>query len=127
MKFAPILRVILSAVLALAFPACAKAGGTAVFGTKVKYAEGHTLNFPDFDLTYAGRRHDARPEYPRGFDYDDFTVTRGGVSKTVSWSAGTGVIDWADFEIGGKNFALELRGSRKFGWLKDDELVIGKQ
>jgi hypothetical protein len=127
MKFASVLRIVLSAALALAFSACAKAGGPAAYGEKVKFAKGQTLTFPDFELTYTGRRHVATPKYPRGFDYDDFTVSRGGVSKTVSWSAGTGLIDWADFEFGGKNFALELRGSRKFGWLKDNELVITRQ
>jgi hypothetical protein len=110
----------------LALLACARAGGPAAYGDKVKFAKGQALNFPDFDLTYKGRRHVATPKYPRGFDYDDFTVSRGGTSKTVSWSSGTGVIDWADFEFDGKKFQLELRGSRKFGWLKDNELVVNK-
>jgi hypothetical protein len=127
MKARSVLRLVLSATMMLALPACTRAGGPAAYGTKVKFAVGRVLNFPDFDLTYTGRRHVATPKYPRGFDYDDFTVSRGGVNKTVSWSSGTGVIDWADFEIGGKNFALELRGSRKFGWLKDNELVVTKQ
>lgn len=127
MKFLPVLRLLLTAALLMALPACARAGGPAAYGAKVKFAKGRTLNFPDFDLTYVGTRHVATPKYARGFDYNDFTVSRGGISKTVSWTSGTGVIDWTDFEIGGTNFALELRGSRKFGWLKDDELVITKQ
>jgi hypothetical protein len=127
MKSASILRMVLSAALVLACPACVKAGASTSYGTKVKFAKGQVLNFPDFDLTYDGTRHVATPKYPRGFDYDDFTVSRGGASKKVSWSSGTGVIDWADFEFNGKNFALELRGSRKFGWLKENELVISKQ
>jgi hypothetical protein len=49
------------------------------------------------------------------------------MSKTISWSSGTGLIDWTDFEVSGKNFALELRGSRKFGWLKENELVVSRQ
>lgn len=121
------LRMILSGVLAFALPACADAGGPASYGTKIKFVKGRTLSFPDFDLTYTGKRHVDSSKYPRGFDYDDFTVSRGGVSKTVSWSAGTGLIDWADFEFSGKNFALELRGSRKFGWLKENEVVVTKQ
>jgi hypothetical protein len=121
------LRVILCSVLAFALPACADAVGAASYATKVKFAKGRALNFPDFDLTHTGKRHVASPRFPRGFDYDDFTVSRGGVSKTVSWSAGTGLIDWVDFEFAGKNFALELRGSRKFGWLKENELVVTKQ
>jgi hypothetical protein len=121
-----LIRVVFSAALVLLLPNCAKASGPAAYGVKVKFAKGQTLNFPDFDLTYKGSRHVATPRYPRGFDYDDFTVSRGGKSKTVSWSSGTGVIDWADFEIDGKSFQLELRGSRKFGWLKENELVISK-
>ena len=129
MRFSSVLRIILSAMVAFAFPACTKAGGpsASAYGTKVKFAKGVTLNFPDFDLTYTGSRHVATPKYPRGFDYDDFTVSHGGVSKTISWSSGTGLIDWTDFEVGGKNFALELRGSRKFGWLKENELVVSRQ
>lgn len=117
--------------LALSLAACAQTGGgagtPASYGTKVKFAKGSPLKFPDFDLTYIGKRHVASPVYKHGFDYDDFTVSQGVVSKKVSWSAGTGLIDWADFSIGGKNFALELRGSRKFGWLKENELVVTKQ
>jgi hypothetical protein len=126
MKVISLIRALFFAALVLALLACAKAGGPAAYGVKVKYAKGQTLNFPDFDLTYKGSRHVATPKYPRGFDYDDFIVSRGGTSKTVSWSSGTGVIDWTDFEFDGKKFQLELRGSRKFGWLKDNELVMNK-
>ena len=127
MKFFSILRVLLSAALLLTFPSCARAGGPVTYGTKVKFAKGQVLNFPDFDITYTGTHHVATPRYPRGFDYDDFTVSKGGASKTVSWSSGTGDISWADFEIGGKSFALELALSRKFGQLKENEMVITKQ
>jgi hypothetical protein len=129
MRFASLLRVILSAALAFAFPACTKAGGssTSPYEIKVKFAKGQVLHFPDFDLTYTGSRHVATPRYARGFDYDDFTVSHGGATKTISWSSGTGLIDWTDFEVGGKNFALELRGSRKFGWMKENELVVSRQ
>jgi hypothetical protein len=129
MRSSSLLRVVLSAALAIAFPACTKAGGSsaAAYATKVKFAKAQVLHFPDFDLTYTGSRHVATPKYARGFDYDDFTVSHGGVSKTVSWSSGTGLIDWTDFEVGGMNFALELRGSRKFGWLKQNELVVTRQ
>ncbi len=127
MKLPNLLRLLLAAALVLVLPSCAQAGGAAAYGAKVKFARGRTLNFPDFDLTYVGTRHVATPAYPRGFDYHDFTAAHGGVSKTVSWTSGTGLIDWTDFEIAGKKFALELRGSRKFGWLKDDELVVTQQ
>lgn len=127
MKAVSVLHLVLSAALVLAFPGCARAGGPATYETKVKFAKGQVLNFPDFDLTYAGSRHVASQRYPRGFDYDDFTISRGGVTKAVSWSSGTGLIDAADFEIGGMKFGLELRGSRKFGWIKENELVVTKQ
>jgi hypothetical protein len=129
MRFSSVLLVVLSAALVVAFPACTKAGGSSAsaYGTKVKFAKGLVLHFPDFDLAYTGSRHVATPKYAHGFDYDDFTISHGGVSKTVSWSSGTGLIDWTDFEVGGKNFALELRGSRKFGWLKENELVVSRQ
>lgn len=128
--FRACLQAAFPALLALSMSACAQTGGgspTAAYGTKVKFAKGSTLKFPDFDLTYIGKRHVSSAVYPRGFDFDDFTVSRGAVSKTVSWSAGTGLIDWTDFKMGGKDFALELRGSRKFGWLKPDELVVTRQ
>ena len=118
---------LLMAALLLALPACVRAGGPAAYGTKVKYSKGAVLNFPDFDLSYTGSRHVASSKFPRGFDYEDFTVTKGGTTQKVSWSSGTGVIDWADFKVGRANYALELRGSRKFGWLKDDELVVTRQ
>ena len=121
------LGAVLALVAALVIPSCARAGGPAAYGAKVKYAKGATLKFPDFELTYTGSRHVTSPRFPRGFDYEDFTVSKGSVTKKVSWSSGTGLIDWADFEIGGIKYALELRGSRKFGWLKDNELVVSKQ
>jgi hypothetical protein len=127
MKVISVIRMLLAVALAFVFPACAQAGGPAGYGAKMKFAKGKTLNFPDFDLTYTGRRHVATPKYPRGFDFDDFTVSHGGVSKTVSWSSGTGDISWTDFEVGGKKFALELRDSRKLGRLKEDELVVSRQ
>lgn len=97
------------------------------YGRKVKFAKGRTLVFPDCELTYAGERKVAHPAFKPGFTYYDFTVKSGGQTKTVSWSSGTGLIDAADFEIAGKKFFLELRGSQAFkGWLKDNELVLWK-
>jgi hypothetical protein len=102
--------------------------GHAAYGAKVHFAKGAMISFPDFDLTYIGRRHEATKVYPRGFDYDDFKLTRGGKSATISWSAGTGLIGPRSFEFGGKSFSLELRHAQRFsGWLKEDELVIEKK
>lgn len=106
----------------------AGSSGPAAYGAKVRFAKGVTISFPDFDLTYVGRRHEATKVYPHGFDYDDFKITRGGKSVTASWSAGTGLIGPRSFEFGGKSFTLELKHAQRFsGWLKEDELVIEKR
>lgn len=102
----------------------AASGEKAAYGTRVKYASGHKIEFPDFTITYAGERRQSSPTYPRGFLYYDFKVSSGKVEKTVSWTAGTGDIGPVDFEIGGKRYSLELRHSDKLGKLKENELVI---
>lgn len=106
----------------------AGSSGSASYGAKVRFAKGAAISFPDFDLIYTGRRHEASKVYPHGFDYDDFKLTRGTKSATVSWSGGTGLIAPRSFEFGGQKFTLELRHANRFsGWLKDDELVIEKK
>lgn len=109
--------------------ACASgSSGAAAYGTKVRFSKGTALTFPDFELTYQGRRHVATPRFPRGFNYEDFTVSRGGKSITVSWSSGTGDIGPQLFDFDGHHFTLELRHADRFkGWLKEDELVIEKK
>jgi hypothetical protein len=99
-----------------------------VYGAKVRFSKNSQIVYPDFELTYVGRRHVATKIYPRGFDYDDFKISRGGKSITVSWSAGTGEIGPTLFEFSGHSFTLELRHAGRFkGWLKEDELVIEKK
>jgi hypothetical protein len=106
----------------------AGSSGPATYGAKVRFTRGMAISFPDFDLTYVGRRHEATKVYPRGFDYDDFKISRGGKSVTASWSAGTGLIGPRSFEFGGQSFTLELKHADRYkGWLKDDELVIEKK
>lgn len=112
-------------ILLVALLVLAVNGFAADYGKKEKFAKGKALVFSDVELTYLGTRVVKTPKFPPGFTYYDFKVTKGAESKTVSWSSGTGLIDWADFEIGGKKFMLELKGSRAFkGWMKDDELVL---
>jgi hypothetical protein len=96
----------------------------ASYGTRVKYATGKKIEFPDFTIEYVGNRRKTLPVYTRGFLYYDFTVTKGNTEKTVSWTSGTGVIGPTQFEIGGKPYQLELRHSNKLGNLNDNELVI---
>ena len=96
----------------------------ASYGTRVKYATGKKIEFPDFTIEYVKDRRESSSTYPRGFLYYDFTVNKESTEKTVSWTAGTGDIGPVEFEVGGKNYRLELRRSDKLGKLNDNELVI---
>jgi hypothetical protein len=96
----------------------------ASYGALVKYRTGEKIEFPDFAAEYLGERRQTMPVYPRGFLYYDFKISRGKTEKVVSWTAGTGDIAPAQFEIAGKNYQLELRRSDELGKLKDSELVI---
>lgn len=122
----PFLRVT-ALFFALLCSACGKEQGTARYGEKVVYRAGKAIAFPDFTLTYKGQRRVVPPQYPRGWWAYDFTIRAGGTEKTVTWSAGTGLIDAADFEISGKKFALERVRSAKVGVLRDDEIVVTRQ
>lgn len=104
----------------------AQTSGPAVYATKVSFKKGVTLPFKDFDLTYIGERHEASKVFKPGFNFHDFTATRGTETVKVSWSSGTGDIGPALFTIGGKKFQLELRRSDKLGKLRDDELVVSR-
>jgi len=96
----------------------------AAYGTRVKYRPGQKIEFPDFAVVYVGERRKTVPVYPRPFIYYDFKVRKGKAEKMVSWTSGTGLIGPMDFEIGGKDYQLELRHSNKLGKLQDNELVI---
>jgi hypothetical protein len=96
----------------------------AAYGTKVACPRGRTLLFPDFTLQFLGTRTVPLPQYPRGFKYYDFSIAVGDQRQTVSWTAGTGVIDPQEFTVAGKNFVLERGLSEKFGQLGEDDLVI---
>jgi hypothetical protein len=103
---------------------CGYAEQNASYGTRVKYRAGQKIEFPDFTVEYPGERRKSLPVYPRGFLYYDFKVSKGKSEKVISWTTGTGIIDATDFEIGGKNYQLELRHSDKLGKLKENELAI---
>ncbi len=108
-------------------PACADMkNSTATYGAKVKYSQGATIHYPDFDLTYIGTRKEASKVYPRGFTYEDFRVERGSDTVTVSWSSGTGLIAPRQFEFGGQKYQLMLVHGGPAGKLKDHELVVSK-
>ncbi len=97
---------------------------TATYGSKVRFGTGQTLRFPDFEMTYMGKRHVTPPQYPRGWWMHDFKVRGKGGEQTVSWSTGTGDIGPTRFKVNGVDFQVELSRSDKLGSLRDDELVV---
>lgn len=113
-----------AALLALLCPACGKTPETGRYGEKLRYREGQPIAFPDFTLTFKGQRRVVPPQYPRGWLAYDFTVRAGSSEQTITWSAGTGLIDATDFTVNGKHFALERVMLRGGGKLREDELVI---
>ena len=100
---------------------------SAAFGEKVKYSQNVPLKFEDFTLVYTGERRVSSDKFPNGFLYQDFKAGTEKDEKTISWSSGTGDIAPTGFEIGGKNYELELKNSDKLGKLADGELVIWKK
>ncbi len=113
-----------AALLALLCPACGKPPGTAPYGEKVRYREGQPIAFADFTLTFKGQRRVVPPQYPRGWLAYDFIIRAGSSEQTITWSAGTGLIDATDFTVNGRNFALERVMAKRIGKLRDDELVV---
>lgn len=96
----------------------------AAYGSRVAYAAGQPVDFPDFTLEFAGTRRVTSPQYPRGFLYYDFSVTRGDEQQTVAWASGTGDIGPQEFKVGDKVFLLELVFSETLGKLEENELVV---
>jgi hypothetical protein len=125
-----VVRVIASALLALhlfTLTPCSHAGdssGTAAYGTKVKLSASGTLRYPDFELTYMGKRRVTPPQYPRGWWIHDFKVGSKSGQQTVSWAAGTGDIGPTRFKVSGVDFQIELSHSDKLGPLREDEMVV---
>ncbi len=112
-------------LMLFAFSACAEGSPDAVaYGAKVKFSAGRTLHFPDFDLTYVGKRHVTPSQYPRGWWVHDFKVRAKNDEQTVSWSAGTGDIGPTRFKVNGTDFQIELSRSDKLGALHEDEMVV---
>lgn len=97
------------------------------YGEKIRFWQNQPVKFQDFSLTYIGERKTSSEQYPRGFLYHDFKVEGKNEEKTVSWSSGTGDIAPTVFEIGGKNYELELKISDKLGKLAENELVVWKK
>lgn len=85
------------------------------------------VKFEDFTIVYIGERRASSDIFPRGFLYHDFKIQIQIEEKTVSWTSGIGDIAPTAFEIGGKNYELELKISDKLGKLAENELVIWKK
>jgi len=115
-------------LLACLFASASWSGATtpdgAAYGARVKFSVGRTLHFPDFDLTYVGKRHVTPPQYPRGWWIHDFKVRAKSGEQTVSWSAGTGDIGPTRFKVNGTDFQIELSRSDNLGVLREDEVVV---
>jgi hypothetical protein len=123
-------RVIVHTLLVLlvsALGATSQAGDipdTVAYDSKVRFSLDRTLRFPDFEMTYKGKRHVTPPQYPRGWWIHDFSVRGKGGAQTVSWSAGTGDIGPTRFKVNGADFQVELSRSDKLGSLREDEMVV---
>jgi hypothetical protein len=105
-------------------PRAAEPPDTATYGAKQKFSVDRTLHFPEFDLTYVGKRRVTPPQYPRGWWTYDFKVRGKSGEQTVSWSAGTGDIGPARFKVDNAEFQIELSRSDKLGPLREGELVV---
>ena len=120
------LRYWLAAAIMLLLTGCqvSAPAGQAAYGSRVAYAPGQPVDFPDFTLEFVGTRRVTSPQYPRGFLYYDFTVASGDEQQTVAWTSGTGDIGPQEFKVGDKVFLLELVFSETLGRLDENELVI---
>ena len=125
----PIRSLALSALVLLALIPCPVNAGPSelcAYNTKVSFVKDRALRFPDFEMTYLGKRHVTPPQYPRGWWIFDFVVRSKAGEQKVSWSAGTGDIGPTRFRIESADFQIELSRSDKLGPLRDGELVISK-
>lgn len=125
----PIRSVALPALTLLALftsPAGAGPPELGAYNTKITFAKDRVLRFPDFEVTYVGKRRITPPQYPRGWWAYDFTVRSRSGEQTISWSAGTGDIAPTRFKIERVEFQIELSRSDKLGHLREDELVVSK-
>jgi hypothetical protein len=101
------------------------------YNSVVEFSKGEQIKFPDFVLEYAGERSEKK-DFPNGnsftFKFYDFNISGRTDKKTISWSAGTGVIAPLSFEFAGIQFELELRNSEKLSKkLDENHLVIVKK
>jgi hypothetical protein len=122
-----ILGITLSVVALLAIisgSSAENASKAVAYDAKTRFDQGRALRFPDFELTYVGKRRVEPPQYPRGWWVYDFIVRCKTGEQTISWSAGTGDIAPARFTVDREEFQLELSRSDRLGTLREDEMVV---
>jgi len=101
-------------------------GETAEYDKKLIFAIGKVLHFPDFDLTFTGKREQQPVGNLHLAPVYEFKISSQGPRKMVEWSAGTGAFGPSDFTVNGQVFLLEMKDSLTLGKLENDMLVIRK-
>lgn len=125
-RVAAVILLTMQQVILASCSAAENTADTVAYGSKVKFRADRPLRFPDFQLTYVGKRHVMPPQYPRGWWIHDFKVRSKDKEQTVSWSAGTGDIGPVRFKVDGNEFQIELSMSDKLGHLREDEMVVSR-
>ena len=93
------------------------------YGTKVKYAEGQKIEFPDFAIEFLGEKTARNHEK---YSRDEFRITKGNEVKEVSWGRDEGDIGRVKFKLGDDNYLMELIGSQTYGFMGKNVLVVWK-
>jgi len=125
------IKYFLTIILTLLSVNCSSKNGGGDYNTVIEFSKGEQIKFPDFTLEFTGERSEKK-EFPNGnsftFKFYDFNISNGSAKQTVSWSAGTGLIDPHPFEFEGKQYELELKNSEKLSKkLDENQLVIVKK
>ena len=91
---------------------CSCVGGasddTYQYGGRIKYLDNQTKKLPDFSIRFLGSISDSSPECPTDCTEYDFEIIRGPEQRDISWSRKINDLEPKYFEIGGKNYVLEL-------------------
>lgn len=106
----------------------ASSGNSNQYGKKVYYQDHSPKQYPDFTIKFIGERVEDSPRANFKFTFYDFEVAKGNEKKIVSWSSGTGDIGPLYFNVGGKEYAMEISLSEAYkGFMNDGEMVIWKR
>lgn len=107
-----------------------KSQGKGGYGAPVTFSKDKPVAFPDFDIVYTGETSKTST-FQNGnsftFKYQNFTVSKGSLSKVAQWTTGTGIIEPIPFEFSEAKYTIELRYTEATKIkLSDDEMVITK-